>query len=289
MKFGITLPPFGDYADPRYFAETARVAESLGWDGLFIWDHVFFDPSFHPNLDVWVGLAAAASVSSTIRLGTLITPLARRRPWVLARQTVSLDRLSNGRLTLGVGLGDPAQWDFAFFNETTDPKIRAQMLDEGLALMTGLWTGEPFGYQGTHYQMQQVRFQPTPVQSPRIPIWVGGNFPNKPPMRRAARWDGFYPIKWDGGMTPQDWREVWSYISQQRPTDAPFDLVNGGRVPDDQWMHASSVIEPYAEVGVTWWIEDVSPWRFGHSWEIQWQPEFTRQMDDLIRRGPPRL
>lgn len=289
MKFAITLPPFGDYADPCYFAETARVAESLGWDGLFIWDHVFFDPSFHPNLDVWVGLAAAASVTSTIRLGTLITPLPRRRPWVLARQTVSLDRLSNGRLTLGVGLGDPAQWDFGFFNEPTDAKVRAQMLDEGLALMTGLWTGEPFSYQGTHYQMQQVRFQPTPVQSPRIPIWVGGNYPNKPPMRRAARWDGFYPIKWDGGMTPQDWRETWSYIRQHRTSDAPFDLVNGGRVPDDQWTHASAVIEPYAEVGVTWWIEDVSPWRFDHSWEVQWQPEFTRQMDALIRRGPPRL
>src|SRR5215203_3437960 len=123
MRFGITLPPFADFANINFLAEIAKEADLLGWDGFFIWDHVFFDPTFHPNVDPWVALAVIASHTSKIRLGTLITPLARRRPWVLARQTASVDQVSNGRLTLGVGLGDPVQWDFGFFNEPTDNKI----------------------------------------------------------------------------------------------------------------------------------------------------------------------
>lgn len=288
VKFGISLPPFGDYADPRYLAEAAHAAESAGWDGFFIWDHVFFDPSFHPNVDPWIGLAAVSCRTTTIRIGTLITPIARRRPWVLARQTVSVDRLSNGRLVLGVGLGDPVQWDFGFFNEVTDRQQRAAQLDEGLAVLTGLWTGETFAYDGQHFHLDPVKFLPTPVQTPRIPIWGGGNYPNRPPMRRAARWDGFYPIK-EGGMQPDDWREVKAYIDQHRQLDTPFDCVNGGSIPEDKWTNAGEIVNPYIEAGVTWWIEDVSPWRFGHSWEIQWQPVFTQQMDALIRQGPPKL
>ena len=289
MLFGISLPPFGDFADISFLAENAKVAETVGWDGIFIWDHVFFDPTFHPNADPWCALAVVADRTSKIRLGTMITPLARRRPWVLARQTVSVDHLSNGRLTLGVGLGDPVQWDFGFFHEPTDNKQRAQMLDEGLDILNGLWTGKPFSYSGQHYQINEVTFQPRPVQNPRIPIWVGGNWPNKPPMRRAARFDGFYPIKWDGGMTPQDWRESLTYIQQQRTVNTHFDLVHGGRIPDQHWHRAAPLIEPYSEVGVTWWIEDVSPWRFGASWEEPWRSEDTRHMVELIKRGPPRL
>ncbi len=287
MKFGISLPPFGDYADIHHLAAMAKTAEDVGWDGFFLWDHVFFDPSFHPNVDPWVALAAIALNTRQIRIGTLVTPLARRRPWNLARQTVAIDRLSGGRLTLGVGLGEPAQWDFSFFNEETDPEVRAKKLDEGLKVLTGLWTGEPFHYEGEHYQVKAVKFSPTPMQSPRIPIWVGGVWPNKPPMRRAAQWDGFFPIHWQGGMTPETWKDTMAYIKEYRVTTTPFDLVNGGKVPDDQWKHSEAIVQPYAEVGVTWWIEDVSPWRFGHSWESQWSPEFTQQMDDLIRLGPP--
>jgi alkanesulfonate monooxygenase SsuD/methylene tetrahydromethanopterin reductase-like flavin-dependent oxidoreductase (luciferase family) len=288
MRFGISLPPFADFADIRLLADTAAEAEALGWDGFFIWDHVFFDPTFHPNVDPWVALGVIADHTSKMRIGTLITPLARRRPWVLARQTASVDQLSNGRLTLGIGLGDPVQWDFGFFNEPTDSKLRAQKLDEGLDILFGLWTGKPFRYTGQHYQLQQVTFQPRPVQTPRIPIWAGGNWPNKPPMRRAARLDGYYPIKWEGGMTPDDWREALSYIRQHRTMNTPFDAVHGGRVLDDQWHSAAATIQSYADVGVTWWIEDVSPWRFGASWEEAWQPVDTQRMVELIRRGPPR-
>jgi alkanesulfonate monooxygenase SsuD/methylene tetrahydromethanopterin reductase-like flavin-dependent oxidoreductase (luciferase family) len=147
----------------------------------------------------------------------MITPLARRRPWKLARGTVSVDRLLNGRLILGVGLGEPAQWDFGFFDEPTDPKIRAQRLDQGLDILTGLWSGQPFRYEGEQYKVVKgVSFRPTPLQSPRIPIWVGGWWPKKPPLRRAARGDGVCPIKGD---------------------DLPRAVV---------------MIKPYEDAGVTW-------------------------------------
>jgi alkanesulfonate monooxygenase SsuD/methylene tetrahydromethanopterin reductase-like flavin-dependent oxidoreductase (luciferase family) len=289
MRFGISLPPFADFAHPQFLADAARRAENAGWDAFFIWDHVFFDPTFHPNADPGLGLAAAACQTSKIRLGTMISPLARRRPWIVARQTASLDQLSDGRLTLGVGLGDPVQWDFGFFNEPTDAKTRAAMLDEALTILNGLWTGKPYHFDGQHYHLKEVTFQPTPVQSPRIPIWVGGNWPNKAPMRRAARFDGFYPIKWEGGMKPDDWREALAYIRQHRTIDTPFDAVHGGAAPEAQWHNPASIIEPFAEAGVTWWIEDVSPWRFGADWEKVWQPEDTPRMIDLIRQGPPRF
>jgi alkanesulfonate monooxygenase SsuD/methylene tetrahydromethanopterin reductase-like flavin-dependent oxidoreductase (luciferase family) len=288
MRFGISVPPFADFSDIHFLASIAKEAEQLGWEGFFIWDHVFFDPTFHPNVDPWVALGVIAHNTSKIRLGTLLTPVARRRPWVLARQTASVDQLSKGRLTLGVGLGDPVQWDFGFFNEPTDNKVRAQMLDEGLDVLTGLWTGERFSYDGQHYHINEVIFKPAPIQKPRVPIWAGGFWPNKPPMRRAARFDGFNPIK-EGGMTPDDWREALAYIRQHRTVDTPFDPVNGGRVPEDHWHNAASIVEPYADAGVTWWVEDVSPWRWGADWEKPWQPEDTKRMVELIRRGPPRM
>jgi hypothetical protein len=288
MRFGVSLPPFGDYADVRTLVKAARRAEAAGWDGFFLWDHVFFDPSFHPVTDPWVALGAIATGTSRIRLGPMVTPLARRRPWVLARQTVAVDRASAGRLVLGVGLGDPAQWDFGFFGEPTDPRVRAQRLDEALDVLTGLWTGEPFAFDGRHFQVAEVVFRPTPVQSPRIPIWVGGQWPNRRPLRRAARFDGFVPMKIDGGLAVEDWRQIMSLLRELRPPGAPFDAVHAGRVPDDRWDRADDVIDPFADLGVTWWIEDVSPWRFGHPWEIQWTPEFTKAMDEVIGRGPPR-
>jgi alkanesulfonate monooxygenase SsuD/methylene tetrahydromethanopterin reductase-like flavin-dependent oxidoreductase (luciferase family) len=162
------------------------------------------------------------------------------------------------------------------------------MLDEGLEVLRGLWTGQPFSYSGKHFQIKEVTFRPTPVQQ-HIPIWVGGNWPNKGPQRRAAHHDGYFPIKWEGGMSPADWREALTFIKQHRQSDRPFDAVHGGKVPDDQWHKAESVVAPYAEAGVTWWIEDVSPWRFGADWEKPWQPEDTPRMLELVRRGPPRL
>jgi alkanesulfonate monooxygenase SsuD/methylene tetrahydromethanopterin reductase-like flavin-dependent oxidoreductase (luciferase family) len=289
MRFGITMPPFADFSDPRALAELARDAETAGWDALFIWDHIFFDPTFHPIADPWVALAAVAVNTQRLRLGTMITPIARRRPWKLARETVSVDRLSNGRLTLGVGLGDPVQWDFGFFDEVTDPKIRARRLDEGLDILTGLWSGQPFRYQGEQYNVKEVTFRPTPVQTPRIPIWIGGWWPNKPPLRRAARWDGVCPGKWGGTLTPDEWRELLAYIQRYRTATTPFDAVHSGVTPGENPAQAAELVESYARAGVTWWVETVDPWRFGWDWEAAWAPEATRLMRERIRQGPPRI
>ncbi len=289
MRFAISLPPFGDFADPRFLAETAREAESAGWDGFFIWDHVFFDPSFHPNADPWVALAACTMTTQHIRLGTMVTPIARRRPWKLARETATLDQLSRGRLTLGIGLGDPVQWDYGFFHEEQDAKIRAGKLDEGLEMLRGLWTGEFFSYSGQHYQMEKVRFLPRPVQ-PRIPVWVGGNWDKHAPQRRAARNEGYFPLKWGSEpLTADEWKVIMVYINQHRADlSAPFDWVHGGTTPGDDPAKAATILKPLVDVGVTWWVEGIDPWRFGLSWEVDLTPESTRQMQTRIRQGPPK-
>jgi len=287
MRYGINLPPFGEFGDPRALAELAHEAEAAGWEAFFIWDHIVFDPTWHPIVDPWVGLAAVALRTTHMRLGTMLTPLPRRRPWKLARETVSLDRLSNGRLTLGVGIGDPAQWEFGFFGEPTDAKQRAAMLDEGLAVLTGLWSGELFSFAGEHYRLEQLKFVPTPIQQPRIPIWVGGWWPNKPPMRRAARWDGVIPGRLDRPLSPDDWRELLAYIGQHRAGDAPFDIVHSGATSGDDHARDAESVAGYAEVGVNWWIEDVSPYRYGWRWEDPWTPAATALMRERVRRGPP--
>jgi alkanesulfonate monooxygenase SsuD/methylene tetrahydromethanopterin reductase-like flavin-dependent oxidoreductase (luciferase family) len=288
MKFGMNVPPFADFADPLALAELAKQAEDAGWDGFFIWDHVMFDPTFHPITDPWVGLTAVALHTSRIRLGTMITPLARRRPWIVARQAVSLDLVSKGRFILGVGLGDPSQWDYGFFGEETDARTRAEKLDESLDIINGLWSGEPFSYQGKHYQMEKVHFLPRPIQQPRIPIWVGGWWPNKPPMRRAARWDGAIPIG-QKGVPAEEWRAIKEYIREHRTSDGHFDYVHSGSSPADNPEEAKRVVEPYAEAGVDWWIEGIDPWRFGYSWEEKWAKEASAKMHERILHGPPSI
>jgi alkanesulfonate monooxygenase SsuD/methylene tetrahydromethanopterin reductase-like flavin-dependent oxidoreductase (luciferase family) len=288
MRFGISIPAFADFSDPRALADLAHEAETAGWDGFFIWDAIFFDPTFHPMADPWVALAAVALNTERLRIGTMVTPIARRRPWKLARETVSVDRLSNGRLILCVGLGDPVQWDFGFFGEATDPKIRASRLDEGLEILTGLWTGQPFHYGGDQYQVKEVIFRPPPVQSPRIPIWVGGWWPHKAPLRRAARWDGVCPIKGGSPITPHEWTELLAYVQAHRTSITPFDAVHSAPTPGDDLTQATEIVAPYEEAGVTWWIEPVDPWRFGWSFEVPWAPEASVLIRERVRQGPPR-
>ena len=239
-------------------------------------------------VDPWVALAAIALITTRIRLGTIVTPLARRRPWKLARETVSIDHLSNGRLILGVGLGDPAIWEYGFFGEETDARIRAQKLDEGLEILTGLWSGEPFAYHGEHYHLKEMVFLPTPIQSPRIPIWVGGYWPNKAPMRRAARWDGFCPINPHSRITPKDRREISAYIQTHRADRDPFDAVHFGTTPGDDLGQAADIVAPYAQVGITWWIEDISPHAYGSSRTDPWTAELVERMEQRLRQGPPK-
>lgn len=281
MRFGINVSNIGDYSDPRFLAELAHEAEDAGWDGFFLWDTIRFGPPDAPACDPWVALAAIAMRTERMRIGTLVTPLARRRPWKLARETVSIDHLSGGRLILGVGVGDEADGGFAQVGEVLDARQRAVLLDEGLAVLTGLWSGEPFAFDGTAYHVQSMTFLPKPIQSPRIPIWVGGYWPLKAPMRRAARWDGVYPGKKNADgtmskMTPADLRDLKLFLLAQRADDAAFDIVQAGATPGTEAAQATAIIAPFAEAGVTWWLENLS-FRRGSS----------DAMRARVRQGPP--
>lgn len=278
MRFGIHVPNFGDFHDIRATATLAREAEECGWDGFFIWDHIQYGKStHHPTADPWVLLAAIAVQTERIRLGPLVTPLPRRRPWKLARETVSIDHLSNGRLILGVGIGFPPDAEYEHFGEDPDTRVRAQKLDEGLEVLTRLWSGKPFTYAGQHYTLKRTRFRPTPLQQPRIPIWVassGGE--SKAPFRRAARWDGVCPEQI--GKTPADARELMIYIRQYRTSGDPFDVVRFAPIPAGAATEVRAAIEPWAEAGVTWWITGTTA-----------RPGAFEAMRQLIIQGPPRI
>ena len=162
------LPNVREYADPRLLVELAEEAEAAAWNGVFVWDHIAReeDPSI-PATDPWIAVAGMAVATRRVRLGIMVTPLARRRPWKVAREVVALDALSSGRFTLGVGLGGGAQNEFAAFGENADARVRAELLDEGLAILDGLWSGEPFSYEGDHYRVSGAEFTPRAVQQPR--------------------------------------------------------------------------------------------------------------------------
>ena len=286
MRFGLLVPLFGAYADARVLAALAHEAETAGWEGFFLWDHVFTE---WPDqvVDPWVALTAIALSTEQIRFGTLVTPLPRRRPWKLARETVSLDHVSNGRLTLGVGLGEYIQ-EFDYLDEPGDLKVRAAMLDEGLEVLTGLWQGRLFSYPGEYYRIREALLMPTPVQQPRIPIWVAGQWPKKAPFRRAARWDGVFPLNHEDYMndlSPEQFRHILSYIREHRSAAAPFDLVlKRNNLAKDRGEDRAAVAA-YEKAGVTWWVEGISPWRFGWQGDGAWP---LAAMHDRIFLGPPR-
>jgi alkanesulfonate monooxygenase SsuD/methylene tetrahydromethanopterin reductase-like flavin-dependent oxidoreductase (luciferase family) len=211
----------------------------------------------------------------------MVTPLTRRRPWNLARETVTLDHISQGRLILGVGLGDVSDKGFTAFGEVTDAKQRAAMLDEGLEILTGLWSGQPFSYQGKHYQVSEITFLPPPVQSPRIPIWVGGYWPRKGPLRRAARWDGIHPgkINADGlisALAPSDVQAIKTFIEQHRTSTLPFDIVVEGETPTNNDEQARKYLKTFREAGATWWLEHVNLKQGG-----------VQALYERIQQGPP--
>lgn len=194
MRFAVNIPNFGPYADPAAVAGLAGEAEAAGWDGFFVWDHIAIAPGM-PVGDPFVILAAIAMRTERVTIGTMVTPIPRRRPWVLARQCTSLDQLSGGRFVLGVGIGFPPGPEFELFGEPSDAPERAAMLDEGLDILELMWSGEQGSYAGNHYTIDDWTFAPRPVQrQQRIPIWVAGTWPNRGPFRRAARFDGVFPL-----------------------------------------------------------------------------------------------
>ena len=287
MKYGLYLPNFGAFGDARLLADMAHDAEQAGWDGFFLWDHIARTVTPHV-VDTWVALTAIAMSTSSIRFGPLVTPLPRRRPWKLARETASLDQLSAGRLVLGVGTGGlgglTVEW--ANFGEELDLRTRAEMLDEGLEVLTGLWSGKPFSYTGKHYQIKDTQFTPTPAQSPRIPIWVAGNWPNKAPFRRAACWDGMVPqVDLKQGDELSQLEAAIQYARGQRNKESAYEVVySTSLTPGNHPDRIAERVAQYAEIGITWLLEQLYPEHFGGEWQGNWPVEAMRQR---IVQGPP--
>lgn len=260
MRYAVSLPPFTDAA--RVVA-WAREAEAAGFDGVFLWDHVQWRGRVAP-LDPWVVLGAVALATTRVRLGTLVTPLSRRRPVVVAKQLATLDHLSDGRAVLGVGLGAPADRDFSDLGEEADARVRAAMLDEGLELIDSLLRG-PTSFAGQHFRVE-ADLLPRPVQRPRPPVWVGGVVPNRRPLERARRWDGVVPVGSPHDPTPD---ELARYLALD------------GEQPREGWdvvaHHRRGVpAQEYADAGATWLVGSASPASAG------WEDE----IEDLLRRGP---
>jgi len=277
MKYGFIIPG----GDIHTVAELAAEAEAAGWDGAFYWDGINIKDAGQ-MYDPWVTMAAMAMRTERVRLGAIVSPLSRRRPWKVARETVSLDHLSHGRLVLPVGLGALDDGGFGKVGEPTARKTRAELLDESLEILTGLWSGEPFHYDGKHYHLEAMTFLPKPVQSPRIPIWVVGAWPSERSMARAMRYDGLLPnVIRDGkqqDITPNDIREMAVYIAERRIQPTPFDIIMEGETPGDDPEKAAALVRPFAEAGATWWNES--------RWGAMGDVDLVRTR---IRQGPPRI
>ena len=266
MKAGFVVTT----GDPRAAADLAAEAEAAGWDGVFSWDGVAIGDT--DIYDPWVVMAAMAMRTERVRLGAIVSPPSRRRPWKLARETMTLDRLSNGRLVLPVGLGALDDSAFGNVGEPTDARTRAEVLDESLAILEGLWSGKPFGFQGRHYRFGPMTFRPTPVQQPRIPIWVVGAWPKERSVRRALRFDGILPQTSD----PDEIRALVESIRRERSATGPFDIVVEGTTsldPDE----AAAAVRPLANAGATWWIE------------ADWTGATVESLRRRIAAGPPAI
>ncbi len=248
MRHAVFLPQFAEFGDVHVLVELARAAEAAGWDGFFLWDHLMHGHAV-PFADPWITLAAIACSTERVRIGPMITPLPRRRPWQVAREAVTLDHLSRGRVVLGVGLGVDHWREFGGFSgEARDDKDRARLLDDGIEIVTRLWTGEKVTYSGAVHAIDDVQFLPRPVQTPRIPIWSAMLLPaNDGPVRRGARVDGVMPIRRRGAMTADDVRSVRAAIAAVRGSESPFDVAVTGT-----GANAAAL----AEAGATWLLTD---------------------------------
>jgi alkanesulfonate monooxygenase SsuD/methylene tetrahydromethanopterin reductase-like flavin-dependent oxidoreductase (luciferase family) len=278
MRYGFVIPT----GDPRQVAELAHEVEAAGWDGAFYWDGMFsVGAGAGPIFDPWVVMAAMAMRTERVTLGAIVSPLSRRRPWKVAREAMTLDHLSGGRLVLPVGLGSIDDGGFAKVGESTDRKVRAALLDEALAVITGLWSGEPFTFAGAHFRLDEVTFEPRPLQSPRIPIWVVAAWRRPKSLARALRYDGLLPniIEPDGSFraeTPEEIRAMREYVAARRTATTPFEIVVEGVTPGDDRPAAVAKVAPLAEAGATWWTEAM--------WEKPNAPDDLRRR---IRQGPP--
>ena len=245
MRYGVSIPPFTDSAT---VLALTREAEEAGWDGVFLWDHIQWSVGMETH-DPFVLLGAMARETERVRLGTMVTPVSRRRPWVVAKQMTTLDHLSAGRAVLGVGLGDPQDLDFSDMGDVADPRARAQLLDESLDVIDQLWRG-PTQHTGEHYAVAGD-FLPRPVQRPRPSVWVAGVLPNRRPLRRARRWDGVVPLAEGGTITPEQLVDYLARVPAEEERVEPWDVVAG-------WAEGVPAQE-YADAGTTWLIASTRP------------------------------
>ncbi len=271
MHFGIEVVPFGEYSNPQAVVELAQAAEDAGWEAIWIWDHVVFP---YGTGDPWITLAAVAAVTSRIKLVPGVAALPRYRPHLLARTLTALDLLSRGRVIFGAGAG--VDFDFTPFGETVDARTRAAMLDEGLDLLAKLLSGAEITHRGSHYVAEKVRLAPTPVQQPRIPVWIGGG--SNAALRRAAQWDGWIIGVVDEQQTittpPDQIAKQVATIRRHRSAGSPFDVaVDGVSKAGDP----GALVQEYADAGATWWFEAIFGSRGNHT-----------QMLQRIHAGPPR-
>jgi alkanesulfonate monooxygenase SsuD/methylene tetrahydromethanopterin reductase-like flavin-dependent oxidoreductase (luciferase family) len=270
MRSGLFMPLFDALADPVVVARLSAEAEEAGWGGVFVWDNLRYQEPVVDVADPWITLAAVATATERIRLGPMVTPLARRRPVKVARETATLDRLSGGRLTLGVGLGsDRFASEYSITGEELDERRRASMLDESLEILAAAWAGEAVHHRGEHYTVDGMRFLPRPVQRPGVPVWVAGYYGKPRPMRRAARHQGFFPIELDHA---EQLAEVVADLAALRreagrdPTE-PYDVVVALPPGNDP--------APYVAAGATWWLV-----------EFPWDAVSVDQVRAVIRDGP---
>ncbi len=266
---GLFLPPFDVLADPGLVADLAVEAEEAGWDGVFVWDHLLYAEPVREIADPWICCAAIAARTSRIQFGPMVTPLARRRVQVLARQAVSLDRLSGGRLVLGFGLGDDGRvGELSRFGEETDAKARAAQLDEGLLVLRQLLSGEPVDHDGPYVPARGVQFLPTATRPGGIPFWIGGRWPNRPPLRRAARHEGLFVISVE---EPADLTAARTFLAETRAAQGrgldDFDVV--------LQVAPGAAVQPWADVGATWVLTQVGPYHLD-----------LEAVRDLVRAGP---
>jgi alkanesulfonate monooxygenase SsuD/methylene tetrahydromethanopterin reductase-like flavin-dependent oxidoreductase (luciferase family) len=269
MHYGIEVVPFGAYSNPRYVVELAQAAETAGWNGIWIWDHVLFP---YGAGDPWISLAAVAAATRHLKLVTGISPLPRYRPHLLARMLAGLDLLSEGRVIFGTGSG--VDWDFKPFGEAGEVRIRAAMLDEGLDLLVKLLAGEKITHQGKYYTAEEVQMAPAALQKPRIPVWIGGDSPAA--LRRAAKWDGWIMGTINEACqvtkTPAQIAEQVAYIRSQRPEPGVFDVaIDGASQPGENTLAGE-----YEAAGATWWFEGIFGSRGSHE-----------EMLQRIMAGPP--
>ncbi|NED95506.1 LLM class flavin-dependent oxidoreductase [Phytoactinopolyspora alkaliphila] len=250
LRSALWLPLFDELADPKTVARLAADAEEAGWDGCFVWDHLCWQAPVREVADPWIVLTAIATVTERLRLGPMVSPLPRRRPAKVARETATLDRLSNGRLTLGVGIGsDRFGGELSKTGEQPDDRHRGQMLDESLTVLAAAWSGEPVRHRGQHYTVEDIAFLPRPVQKPGVPVWAAGYPGNSKPIRRAARLDGFFPANLEH---PDQLAETVAAIASLRAgTAGAYDIAVGLPLDADPL--------PYAAAGATWWLPEFPP------------------------------